>query len=277
LTTLIAALCCMGVLGIAFGLGLAVAAKRFHVDADPRIEEVYEALPGVDCGACGYPGCAGYAEAVVVAGVDVGLCVPGGGDTAHAVARVMGVEVGAPKEKARAVVLCQGGWGVARREFDYAGVHDCRAAQLVQGGPKACKFGCLGMGTCASVCPFDAITMGDDGLPVIDEERCTACGVCVRSCPVGIIAILPSKQRVYFACSNPAAKGKVMKELCERGCIKCRLCVKATESGAITWGSNLPEIDYEAWTDPDAAVAKCPQGCFADERSGAAAEREAAG
>jgi Na+-translocating ferredoxin:NAD+ oxidoreductase RNF subunit RnfB len=269
----------MGALGIAFGVGLAVASKRFHVDTDPRIEEVYEALPHIDCGACGYPGCSGYAEAVVLKGVDVHLCIPGGEETAHAVAGVMGVEVSAPKETARAVVHCQGGWGVAKREFDYAGVDDCRAAQLVQGGPKACKFGCLGLGTCASVCPFGAISMGEDGMPVVDEDKCTACGVCVKVCPVGIISILPSKYRVFMACSNPAAKGKAMKELCGRGCIKCRLCVKATESGAVTWGEALPEIDYETWTDPDAAVAKCPQDCFADQRAGAAGSlgAEAAG
>ncbi len=277
MTTLVAALCCMGVLGIAFGVGLAVASKRFHVDTDPRIEEVYEALPGVDCGACGYPGCSGYAEAVVLKGADVALCVPGGAETARGVAGVMGVEAAALREKNRAVVLCQGGWGVARREFDYAGIEDCRAALLVQGGPKACKFGCIGLGTCVSACPFDAITMGEAGLPVIDEERCTGCGVCVRACPVGVIRVLPSRHRVYFACSNPAARGKAMKGLCAKGCIKCRLCVKATDSGAIEWGDGLPTIDYERWTDPDAAVAKCPMGCFADEREAALADREAAG
>ena len=277
MTTLIVALCCMGVLGIAFGVGLAVAAKRFHVDTDPRIEEVYEALPHIDCGACGLPGCSGYAEAVVLKDADVHLCIPGGEETAHAVAAIMGVEVSAPTERCRAVVHCQGGWGVARREFDYAGVSDCRAALLVQGGPKACKFGCLGFGTCASACPFDAVTMGENGMPIIDEDRCTGCGVCVRACPVGIISILPSRHRVFFACSNPAAKGKAMKELCARGCIKCRLCVKVTESGAIEWGDDLPRIDHEKWVDPAAALAKCPTGCFADRRKAGAAANEAAG
>jgi Na+-translocating ferredoxin:NAD+ oxidoreductase RNF subunit RnfB len=256
----------MGVLGVAFGLGLAVASKRFHVDTDPRIEEVYEALPHIDCGACGYPGCSGYAEAVVLKDVVVHLCIPGGEETAHAVAAIMGVEAVAPKEKCRAVVHCQGGWGVATREFVYSGVDDCRAALLVQGGPKACKFGCIGLGTCGSVCPFDAITTGEDGMPVIDEEKCTGCGVCARTCPVGIISVLPSRLRVYFACSNPAAKAKAMKALCSKGCIKCRICVKKTESGAIQWGDDLPQIDYEKWADPDAALEQCPQSCFADER-----------
>ena len=270
-TTLLVALCCMGVLGIAFGLGLACAARRFHVDVDPRVEEVYEALPHIDCGACGYPGCAGYAAAVVEGKAEADLCVPGGPQTAQAVGAVMGIEVAAEKERRRAVVLCQGGAAQAAREFEYSGVRDCRAAVLVHGGPKLCKYGCIGLGTCASVCPLDAITMGEAGLPVIDEDRCGACGLCVAACPVGVMSILPRSQHVYMACSNPETKGKAMKAMCSRGCIKCRLCVKATESGAIAWGDGLPTIDFEKWSDPDSAVDKCPMGCFVDKRPVAAA------
>ncbi|MFW6161510.1 MAG: RnfABCDGE type electron transport complex subunit B [Planctomycetota bacterium] len=278
MTTLIAALCCMGLLGIAFGVGLAVASKRFHVDTDPRIDQVYEALPHIDCGACGYGGCQAYAEAVVLHDEAVDLCVPGGEETAQEVADIMGVELASTKHKSRAVCLCQGGLGVAAQEAEYSGVDDCRAAQLVQGGPKVCKYGCLGFGTCAKACPFDAITMSEDRLPVIDEDKCTACGVCVRTCPVHILTILPSQHRVFMACSNPEHKGKTMKQMCSRGCIKCRLCVKVTESGAITWGEEgLPAIDFEQWTDPDMALEKCPMGCFVDQREGAAEAREAAG
>ena len=272
MTTLIVALCCMGVLGIAFGAGLAIASKRFHIDTDPRIEEVYEALPHIDCGACGYPGCSGYAEAVVTKGAPVDLCIPGGAETTEAVGQIMGVVVAGGREQRRAVVHCQGGWDEAAREADYSGIADCRAALLIQGGPKACKFGCIGLGTCAAVCPFDAIIMSPNGLPIISEDKCGGCGVCVKACPVGILSILPSRHRVYLACSNPAARGKAMKAMCATGCIKCRLCVKATESGAVTWGGDLPAIDHEQWTDPDAALAKCPMGCFADQREAAAIE-----
>ncbi|MFW6107081.1 MAG: RnfABCDGE type electron transport complex subunit B [bacterium] len=266
LSTTLIAIACLASLGVVFGAGLAVASKKFRVQTDPRIDQVYEELPHIDCGACGYPGCSAYAAAVVKQGAAVDLCVPGGPETAQAVAQVMGVEVSAEKEKRRAVVLCQGGCEEAARDFVYSGVQDCRAAALVHGGPKTCKFGCLGFGTCASVCPFDAITMGDNGLPVISEDRCTACGVCVRACPVRIITILPTRHRVYMACSNPAAKGKAMKQMCSRGCIKCRLCVKVTESGAIEWGEGLPAIDFEQWDDPDKALEKCPMGCFVDQR-----------
>jgi Na+-translocating ferredoxin:NAD+ oxidoreductase RNF subunit RnfB len=199
-------------------------------------------------------------------GADVDLCIPGGSEVAQAVAAIMGVEAGAPKEPSRAVILCQGGSGVAVQDSEYIGIDDCRAARLLQGGPKRCKSGCLGFGTCASVCPFEAITMGADGLPHVSEERCTACGVCVRECPVGIITILPSRHRVVLACSNRTDKGKAIKAMCARGCIKCRMCVKATESGAVTWGKDFPQIDYNAWTDPELALEKCPMGCFVDAR-----------
>lgn len=263
-TTVTVSVCCLGLLGIAFGVGLAVASKRFHVDVDPKVEEVYEALPHVDCGACGYAGCAAFAAGVVKGEAPVDGCVPGGPDAAQAVAAIMGVEAGA-REPCRAVVHCQGGAAEAVRAFDYDGVQDCRAAALVGGGPKACKFGCLGFGTCAAVCPFDAITMSPNGLPVISEDKCAGCGVCAKVCPVGIISILPSKHRVFLGCSNPH-KGKAVKAVCSVGCISCRLCVKATESGAIQWGGDLPAFDYAKGDDFDAAIERCPMDCLVDQR-----------
>ena len=265
-TTIVLSVCCLVVLGGAFGLGLALAARRFHVAVDPRVEDVAEALPNANCGACGYAGCAAFAGAVVKGEAPVDGCVPGGAECAQAVARILGVEFAGGGQRRRAVVRCQGGWAEARREFAYQGIDDCRAAKLIQGGPKLCKHGCLGFGTCVSACPFDAIAMGPNGLPIISEERCGGCGLCVEACPVGVIALVPSEQRVFFACSNPDAKGKAMKEMCSRGCIKCRLCVKATESGSITWSDGLPSIDHAKWDDPDAAIEKCPMGCFADLR-----------
>jgi Na+-translocating ferredoxin:NAD+ oxidoreductase RNF subunit RnfB len=272
LTTVLVCVCCLGVLGTAFGIGLAVASKRFHVDVDPKIDEVYEALPGGDCGACGCAGCAGFATAVVKGEAPLDGCVPGGAECARAVAAVMGVALEGERKPGRAVVHCQGGLAEARSEFEYDGVEDCRSAKLIHGGPKACKHGCLGFGTCASVCPFDAITMSPNGLPVVSEEKCTGCGLCAKACPVGIISILPSEQRVFLGCSNPG-KGKALKEQCAVGCISCRLCVKATESGAIQWGDGLPSFDYEKGEDFDAAIEKCPMGCFVDQRAaGVAAE-----
>ena len=265
-TTVVLSVVCLGVLGVGFGAGLALASRRFHVDTDPRVDEIIEALPGANCGACGYAGCAAFAEAVVKGEALADACVVGGVPCAKAVAAIMGADLGEAPVRKRAVVHCQGGTAEAVAAFEYGGVSDCRAAALIQGGPKLCKFGCLGFGTCALVCPFGAITMGENGLPAVSEEKCTACGICVKACPVGIISLVPCTERVFFACSNPVAKAKEMKQTCSRGCIKCRLCVKVTKSGAITWGGDLPQIDSAKWDDPDLAIEKCPMGCFADER-----------
>ena len=251
-------------LGVAFGVGLALAAQKFRVETDPRVDEVLVALPGINCGSCGYAGCAAYAAAVTK-GEKVDLCTPGGAPVAKAVATIMGQELTGGHEKRRAVVHCQGGWAEAKQVFEYSGVQDCRAAALVHGGPKACKYGCLGYGTCASVCPFEAILMSPNGLPIIIEERCTACGLCVKACPVPIMSILPSKQGFFLGCSNPIARGKTVKEQCARGCIKCRLCVKVTKSEAIAMEGPLPKIDYDKGQDFDAAFEKCPMNCYVDQ------------
>lgn len=256
----------LAILGGIFGVGLAVAAKRFHVEMDPRVERVLASLPGANCGACGYPGCEGCAIAIVKGNAPANACNPGGEKAARLIAAIMSVEVG-HHEPRRAVVHCKGGRLSARDEFGYVGLSDCAAAALLHGGPKKCKFGCLGFGNCKRACPFGAIAMGADGLPLIFEEKCTACGLCVKACPVGIMSVLESKHRVFVGCSNPVAKGKEMKDACSHGCIKCRLCVKVTQSGAVAWGdSNLPELDFERWSDPDPAVERCPAQTFSDQR-----------
>jgi Na+-translocating ferredoxin:NAD+ oxidoreductase subunit B len=266
LSTVLICAGCMTLLGTAFGLGLAAAARRFHVESDPRVDAVYEALPHIDCGACGLPGCSAFAAAVVKGAAKVDGCVPGGLVTAQAVAAVLGVELNSTRQAWRAVMHCQGGRAEARTSFEYVGVPDCRSAKLVQGGPKVCKAGCLGFGTCAATCPFGAITMSPNGLPVISEKKCTGCGLCVKVCPVGILSLLPTEQRVFLGCSNRAAKGRAMKDMCSRGCIKCRLCVKVAPWGLIQWEHELPKIDYAKGDDFDHAVEDCPMGTFVDER-----------
>ncbi|MCD6416675.1 MAG: RnfABCDGE type electron transport complex subunit B [Planctomycetes bacterium] len=251
----------MTVLGALFGLGLMLAARAFRTDQDPRVAKVLDALPGANCGACGYAGCRSYAEAVAQEGEDVGLCIPGGPDAAAALADIMGVEPG-EAVRHRAVVHCRGGRSLCPDRFEYAGEQNCTAAALMAGGPKACPFGCLGFGSCAEACPFGAITMSEDRLPVIDAEKCTGCGICVDVCPRNVISLLPAHFKIYLGCSSQF-RGKAVKELCPMGCIACRLCAREDPNDAIKFENNLPVLDYDkAGGDFSAAADACPLDCF---------------
>jgi len=249
----------MVVLGAVLGLGLAAASKKFAVDTDPRIDEVLDALPGVNCGACGYGGCADYAEAVVTKGEAVNLCMPGGGETAKAVAAIMGVKA-LEVVPAKAIVECQRE-DAAPVRFEHAGLDDCRSADLIAGGYIPCPYGCLGLGTCVAACPFDAIHMGPSGLPVVDESKCTSCGNCVRACPRGIISIRQDEKTVHILCKS-RDKGAVARKLCNRACIACRRCVKACPEDAIEIVDNLAQIDYEKCKVCGKCVEVCPNKCI---------------
>ncbi len=250
----------MVVLGILFGVGLAAASQVFRVVQDERIELILEALPGVNCGACAYGGCRAYAEAVVN-GEKVGLCTLGGQEVTDRLAAIMGVEAVSAVQR-RAVVHCQGGLGRCEQRCDYEGIEDCRAAHLLSGGPKACVYGCLGLGTCADACLFGAITMNEERLPVVDLEKCTACGICMRVCPRGLISLLEARYKAYLGCSS-RGRGKSVKSICSVGCITCGLCAKKEPHGAIVIENNLPVLDYEKGAGHFAVAADvCPMNCF---------------
>jgi len=261
LAVVVPSLIILAVLGILAGAGLAIASRYFAVQVDPREQEVAAALPGANCGACGHPGCAGYAAAVVK-GAALTLCVPGGPKVAGELARIMGQTLDTTLQPLRAVVHCQGGRDAAPQRYVYDGLHDCRAAQLVQGGPKKCAYGCLGFGSCAAACPFGAIKMSPEGLPIIDRGRCTGCGKCVKACPRGIIKLQPQDAAFALACNNPDA-AKLVRGVCEYACIKCRKCVKLSEAtGAVTMEGPLPVIHHDKAADLSAVVAGCPKLCF---------------
>jgi len=251
----------LGGLGLIFGAVLAFAARRFGVRVDPRVEEITEILPGSNCGACGYPGCAGLAEALVAGRAPTNACSPGGNSVAQRVAQILGVEAEEVTPMV-AIVQCQGGKQEAWEKYTYEGPEDCNAAVLLGGGPKACKYGCLGLGSCARACPFDAIAMDDNGLPVVFEEKCTGCGICVGVCPKGILKLIPRTQKVYLACINPE-RGKAVREVCTVGCTGCTLCAnpKITPSGKVVMEGFLPVIPVD-WEDYETAVAKCPANSF---------------
>ncbi len=263
---IVSAMAVLGALGLIFGAGLAIASRVFAVERDPRASLIEEALPGANCGACGAPGCSGFAEGVVEGRYPVNGCTAGGLEVAAKVAEIMGTEAGEMVAQI-AVVRCQGDRDNAINRAVYTGIQDCRAAMMVDNGAKGCEYGCLGLGTCAVSCPFDAIVMSEKGLPVVDPDLCTGCGECVKACPRNIMELLPKTQKVYLGCVSKDF-GKSVKAVCKVGCIGCTLCAnpKTTANEAIIMDGKLPVIQYDRVKDPVAdlmnAVRKCPANCF---------------
>jgi len=253
----------LGAMGLLFGSGLAYAAKKFAVEVDPKVERIVGHLPNANCGSCGLPGCNAYAEAVAAGRVPPNRCTPGGQDVASKIAYIMGLTGVKAEEPKVAVVQCQGGKAEAKEKFVYQGIEDCRAALLVGGGPKACKYGCLGFGSCVKACPFDAMYMNENGLPVVIEDKCTGCNICVVTCPRNIMALIPRSQSVYLGCISQD-KSKEVKAVCSVGCFTCKLCVspKVTPSGSIVMNGNLPVIQNIQSAELFAAFDKCPSKSF---------------
>ncbi len=260
------ALMVMGGLGLLFGIGLALASKAFFVKKDARVEQIEEVLPGANCGACGAPGCAGYAEGVVEGKYPVNGCTAGGSDVARLIAEIMGTNAEDVTPKV-AVVRCRGDHDNCVPRATYQGIADCRAAVLVDDGAKGCSYGCLGLGSCVDACPFNAMVMGSNGLPYVLEELCTGCGECVRTCPRGIMELIHRDQTIYLACVSRDF-GKAVKSVCKVGCIGCGLCAnpKTTENEIIIMDGKLPVIHYDKVSDPIGdlanAVTKCPTKSF---------------
>jgi Na+-translocating ferredoxin:NAD+ oxidoreductase RNF subunit RnfB len=250
-------------IGVLFGIGLAFAAKKFDVKTDPRVEKVLEVVAHAHCGACGYPGCRQYAEAVVLnPEVAPNLCSPGRAPTAEAIARITGKTLSAAEPRI-ARVFCQGGFSKSERKFNYEGVEDCRAAVIASGGDKSCVYGCLGYGTCSRVCPFDAITMSEDRLPIIDPVKCTACGKCAQACPKNVIEIQPLVKDVIVRCHSKD-RGAVTRKQCQTGCITCGLCVKVCPYNAPAIKNNVSRINLDKCKVCGLCVSKCPTNAIMD-------------
>ncbi len=254
----------IGGLGLIFGGLLAYVAQRFTVEEDARVETICDLLPGANCGACGFPGCINFAENIVKGNVSVSSCIPGGKTVCDNICEVMGVDSVASESKMVAEVYCLGTRDVAPDKFEYQGVRDCKAAMAYSGGFKACSYGCLGLGTCAECCPFDALHMGANGLPVVDLERCTGCGICVKACPRGIIRIVNADRIGKYVPCNSKDKGKVVREVCEVGCIGDKACVKACPNDAIVVEDNLAVIDSSKCDDCGKCVEVCKRRIIKD-------------
>jgi len=254
----------LGGLAFIFGILITVISKKFAVEVDPKVLAIEDALPGANCGGCGFPGCTGYAEAIVVSGANPTLCAPGGQASAKKIAEILGITVQI-KQKSIARLVCNGGSVRAKDRYIYEGISDCKAVKLLN-SYKDCSFGCFGFGNCAAVCPFDAITISNEKLPVIDPEKCTACGACVKECPQNILIILPVSKTVYVKCSNKEP-GKFASKQCEVSCIACGNCVRNCPiEGAIEIKDNLAVQNPELCVNCGICAAVCPKHCILDSR-----------
>ena len=255
MTDILSPIIVLGSLGLIFGVLLSVASNVFAVEVDPKVEAVRSALPGANCGACGFPGCDGLANAIAEGSAPVTSCPVGGAAVADEIADIMGVNA-ANLDRNVATVLCQGDCDKAKEKFIYEGVQDCRAANIVQGGSKACSYGCLGCGTCKDVCEFDAIQI-IDGIAVIDKDKCTACLKCIEVCPKSIIELVPYDNEYIVKCKSNDT-GKEVRGKCTVGCIGCQICVRNCPEDAFSFENNLAKINYEKCINCGICAEKCP-------------------
>ncbi|MDR2151008.1 MAG: RnfABCDGE type electron transport complex subunit B [Spirochaetaceae bacterium] len=250
-------------LALAFILGFALGffRKFFAVAEDPLKSSIRECLPGANCGACGYPGCDGYASALVERTAEPNKCTVGGVSVAEKIGTILGIEASSV-ESFIAVLACQGSKEHAPAKGEYSGLAQCRAAKIAIGGTKLCAWGCLGFGDCVAVCQFGALCMGADGLPHINVERCTGCGLCVAECPQQVLLTIPKRRKAnpvpYALCSNRHTVKALVLKTCKKACIKCELCVKNCPQHCIALVNGIPEIDYSKCSICGTCVAKCP-------------------
>ncbi|MCP4702260.1 MAG: RnfABCDGE type electron transport complex subunit B [Gammaproteobacteria bacterium] len=249
----------MAGLGLFFGLILAVAHKFLRVQVDPRIEKTEDLLPGSNCGACGEPGCSGFAEKLVQGQQQPSGCTVAGGDDIEAIAELLGVDAG-EREKRVARLHCAGGKGQAHQIAEYHGFESCSAAAIVSGGGKGCYWGCLGLADCSVACTFDAIQMNENALPAVDVDKCTACGDCVEACPRNLFEVVPLSQKLFVQCMTTLA-GEDAMALCSTACDACSRCAADAAPGLIHMQDNLPVLDYAAVDPAEAkpeATYRCP-------------------
>ncbi len=243
------------VIGAFVGAGLVYIGNKFKVEVDERESAVRECLPGNNCGACGYAGCDAIAAAIVAGEAAVNACPVGGAAVAEKIGGIMGVKAEA-LERRIAFVKCKGNCEVTHDQANYIGISDCRSAVLSGIATAECDFGCIGFGSCAEVCPENAIKVVD-GVAVVDRRKCVGCGLCAKACPKNLIELVPESKHVMVQCSN-RDKGPAVRKVCSAGCIACTLCEKQCEAGAITVTGNVAHIDYEKCTQCGKCAEKCP-------------------
>jgi len=239
---------------------LCAAARIMAVQTDERVARLLECLPGSNCGACGYPGCEGYAAALAsTPDMNPGLCAPGGKEALDQLRGILGADAAAFVKKT-ATVHCRGGTGAQKRKTDYAGIQTCAAAKPLFGGEGACAFGCMGYGDCQKLCLFDAICI-KDGLAQIIAARCTGCGACQKACPNRLITVGDASATVAVLCNN-LEKGAAARKKCANACLGCRKCARECPEGAIEVQDYLAKIDYEKCTNCNHCAEICVARCI---------------
>ncbi len=243
------------VIGLIVGAGLVFTGKKFYVETNEREAAVREALPGNNCGACGYAGCDAMAAAVDRGEAPVNGCPVGGAAVTEKIGAIMGVQA-SPPERIVAFVKCKGSHDVTKNQGSYVGPADCRSAALSGLAISSCDYGCFGLGSCAAVCETHAIRIVN-GVAVVNRARCVACGLCVKVCPRNLIELVPEHCTVGVQCSN-REKGPLVKKVCSAGCIGCTLCARECEEHAITVMDNIAKVNYDTCTQCGKCAEKCP-------------------
>lgn len=256
ITGIILACVVVGGIGIVIGLLLSVAAKKFAVEVDETELAIREVLPGSNCGGCGYAGCDAAAKATAAKEAPASVCPVGGAAVAEKIAEILGVEVEVVRKTA--YVKCAGTCEKAGMKYEYSGNMSCKEAIYVTGkGPKKCTYGCMGLGDCVKVCEYGAISV-QDGIAVVDKEKCVACGKCAGVCPKGLIDVIPYDSQYHVRCHSKE-KGVEVNKVCKTGCIGCSMCAKVCSQEAISVQDFLAEIDYEKCVNCGLCAEKCPK------------------
>lgn len=245
------------IVALVLGILLGLFKKIFAVEVDPKAQEIRDALPGANCGGCGYAGCDGYAAAVAAGEAPANACSAGGPSVAAQLGKILGVEVSS--EKKVVFLACHGTKDCAKSKGEYEGVKTCKAAALSINGTKVCSFGCIGYGDCVEACQFDAVKMGEDGLPVVDYSKCTGCSACVKSCPKHLLSLRAFNTKGSVAlCSNHSDNKPQIRKDCSVGCFKCGMCARKCPSQAIDVSSGIPVVDYSKCNSCGECIKACP-------------------
>jgi len=255
----------VSLLGGILGIGLAIAARFFGLKKDANLERVTELLPQLNCGACGFAGCAAYASALIKGDVASNLCLPGGHELAQRLAQLLGQELSETISRQVTQVHCRGGRDEAVYRFNYRGIRDCTALYLLGGGNKECRWGCLGQGSCIEVCPVEAISFDGKGLVWVDKDKCIGCGKCIEVCPTKVMRFIPYTADYLVAC-NSYDPGYKVRGYCKVGCTGCKICEKRSPEGGFSVVDNLSTIDYKARGSRKEAAQKCPPKCIIENK-----------